>query len=84
MISAKHKIELENFKKKIEDARPYLTGDWIQKILKKKKLSGTKYQKLYNMLVNWRAGRSYRSSLKYWKLFNEMIELANKYKEVEL
>ena len=84
MISNKNKERLKQFKESMAEARKSLHGPWVQMILKKKKLSRTKYQKLYNMLVNWRAGRCYRSSLRHKGLVNEMIELANKYKNLEL
>ena len=84
MISIKQKEGQEQFKKEMEEASKTLPPNWVQIILNKKKLSAQKYKKTYNTLVNFRAGRSYRSSLKHKGLIKEMIELANKYKNLEL
>jgi len=84
MISDKYKKGLDEFRKSMEEARKTLPANWVQIILRRRKLSWSKYQKVYNMLVNWRSGRSFRSSLKNKRLIDEMIELANKYKNLEL
>lgn len=84
MISNKNKKGLEQFRNIMEEASKTLPANWIQILVRKKKLSRSKYQKVYNMLVNWRAGRSFRSARKNKKLINEIIELANKYKNLEL
>ena len=84
MISIKQKKKQEQFKKEMEEIRKDLPPNWIQIILSKKKLSAKRYKKLYNTLVNLRACRSYRSSLKHKALIREMTELSDKYKNLEL
>ena len=84
MALSKHKKGLLQFRKSMEEASKTLPANWVQIILKKKKLSREKYQKLYNLLVNCKAGRCYRSSRKHKTLIKEMINLANKYKNLGL
>lgn len=84
MISKKYSKKMEAFYKKMAEAKKYLPPYWVRDILEKKKLSVKKHTKLKNMMVNWNAGRSYRSSRKHGSLVREIVELSNKYKNLEL
>ncbi len=84
MVSSDYSKGLIEFRKDMEKAGQSLPKNWVQIILNKKKLSVEKYQKLYNTLVNFKSGRSYRSALKQPELVAEIIELSNKYKNLNL
>ena len=84
MVSNDYSKGLVKFRKDMKKAGESLPKNWVQIILNKKELSVTKYQKLYNTLVNFKSGRSYRSALKQPELVNEILELSNKYKNLNL
>lgn len=86
MVSEEYRIGLEKFKKRMRIASKTLPKNWVRIILDKKELSLKNYRDQYTMLVNFRSGRSYRSSLKRGNkvLVKEIIELSKKYKELEL
>lgn len=85
MVSNDYKKGLVKFRKEMKKASKSLPKNWVQIILNNKKyLSVAKYKKLYNTLVNFKSGRSYRSALKQPELVDEIIELSNKYKNLNL
>lgn len=84
MVSKDYKGGLVKFQQDMKKAGESLPKNWVQIILNKKKLSVEKYQKLYNTLVNFKSGRSYRSALKQPELVAEIVELSNKYKNLNL
>ena len=84
MVSRDYSKGLVKFRQAMKKAGESLPKNWVQIILKKKELSNAEYQKLYNTLVNFKSGRSYRSALKQPELVNEIIELSNKYRNLNL
>lgn len=85
MVSDDYNKGLVKFRKDMKRAGESLPKNWVQIILKKKMiLSVIEYQKIYNTLVNFRSGRSYRSALKQPELAREIIELSDKYKKLKL
>lgn len=84
MVSNDYKEGLLKFRKDMEEASGNLPKNWVQIILNKKDISVAEYQKLYNTLVNFKSGRSYRSALKQPELVAEIIELSKKYKNLNL
>ena len=84
MVSNDYKKGLKKFREDMEKASRSLPKNWVQIIIDKKELSVAEYKKMYNTLVNFKSGRSYRSALKQPELVNEIIELSNKYKNLNL
>ena len=83
MVSEEYKKGMQEFQKKMKQIKPYLPHGWRKKILEKRDHGIREYIKLHDTLANWKEGRSYRSSLKYPEIIEEMIELSNKYKSLE-
>lgn len=84
MVSDKYKKGLKKFRSDMKRASKSLPKNWVQIILNKKELSVAEYQKMYNTLVNFKSGRSYRSALKQPELVKEIVKLSNKYKNLNL
>ena len=83
MVSEERKKQIKDYKDRMKEASKYLPVDWIQKILAREKLTAGVYRKKYNVLVNLKNGRSFISTLTHPKLYEAILELAQKYKAIE-
>jgi hypothetical protein len=69
------------YQREVNKVKKNLPSNWIQIIINRRKRIGkTKYVKLYNDMVNMINGRSYKLYLSKQDLFEEIVELANQYK----